>query len=508
MRSLTLLLVLVFTASLAAAQLTVTSSTPADGATGVPTSTTLSVTFSAPIDTTKGFGEKLGVISNIDTITAQWYSTDRRTVYLNARFATNTVYFICIYWAPGDGGANFSIPQVLTFTTGSSFPTPGYAVSGTVSSGSTGIPPSYALIALSSSPIGDGEPSFIVGQVASVTGAFSFPGLPAGTYYPVAIRDFNEDGELDPSNGDPVAFGDPFTVVSAPISGLNLVFRSFGPLTYSIACDSAATVPASSIPADKVLRMMYSWDVDTTGLGSEWTFFYSSPSTGKYYSARIGSMDRRVEEIPDDRAQWFKNWKPIASHTTVALPESIIARTESAGGRTWRSFANTGGYIFKIDMVLGDLRNSQYTGMSFDTSKIYWGVEYQLGTQPRPDSFATVRTKRFVVDIVTGNIVSLTGVEEEAASTVPGGFALMQNYPNPFNPSTTIGFRVSGLGSRFVKLTVFDLLGREVAVLVNEKREPGDYSVTWNAGGITSGVYYYVLNAGDFFDVKKMLLVK
>jgi hypothetical protein len=59
-----------------------------------------------------------------------------------------------------------------------------------------------------------------------------------------------------------------------------------------------------------------------------------------------------------------------------------------------------------------------------------------------------------------------------------------------------------------VRLSVYDLLGREVAVLLNEKKEPGDYTVTWNAGGVTSGVYYYRLQAGNFFDVKKMILVK
>lgn len=523
MRSLVLFSLLVFITSLAAAQLTVTSSSPSDGTTGVPTTTTLSFTFSAPIDTTKGFGADLGAISNIDTITAQWYSADRRTTYLNVRLASNTAYFICIFWAPGDGGANIAIPQPFRFTTASSFPSPSYQVSGTVSSGTTGISPSYSLVAFSASSIATGKPRLLFGQVADVNGAFVFPGVPPGTYYAVAIKDINQDGQLDPGKGDPVAFADPFTLVAAPVSGFNLVFKSLEPPTYTEACDSVGAVPPSSIPADKVLRMVNAWDMDTTGRVSDWSFYYSSPSTGKYFSARAGAMGVEVQEIPLDQVQWFKDWKPIASPATAALPESIIVRTENAGGRTWRSFANTGGFIFRISMTLGYLRNSQFSEMSFDTSKIYWGVEYVLGTQPAPDSFATVRTKKFVVDIATGNIVSLTGVEEKTPDLIPASFALAQNYPNPFNPSTTIGFGVSGLGSSWVKLSVFDLLGRELAVLVNEKKEPGDYTVSWNAGGVTSGVYYYRLHvrpldsavgrdsksgAGNFFDVKKMILLK
>jgi len=112
--------------------------------------------------------------------------------------------------------------------------------------------------------------------------------------------------------------------------------------------------------------------------------------------------------------------------------------------------------------------------------------------------------KRFLDAATIQNLA--TGVDD-AQGSVPASFQLDQNYPNPFNPSTTIGFRVSGgksgsgdwgerqgsgvsgLGSSWVKLAVYDMLGREVTVLVNERKEPGDYSVTWNASGIASGVY-------------------
>ena len=79
----------------------------------------------------------------------------------------------------------------------------------------------------------------------------------------------------------------------------------------------------------------------------------------------------------------------------------------------------------------------------------------------------------------------------------PSVFGLDQNYPNPFNPSTMIGYQVPGPGARHVKLAVYDMLGREVAVLVDEKKEPGSHSTVFNARGLASGVYFYRMMAND-----------
>lgn len=91
-------------------------------------------------------------------------------------------------------------------------------------------------------------------------------------------------------------------------------------------------------------------------------------------------------------------------------------------------------------------------------------------------------------------------------SSRPTAFVLYQNYPNPFNPSTTVRFEVGGLG--FVSLKVYNLLGQEVATLVNDELEPGQYDVLWNADGVASGVYVYRLSAGSFTESKRMLLLR
>jgi photosystem II stability/assembly factor-like uncharacterized protein len=101
--------------------------------------------------------------------------------------------------------------------------------------------------------------------------------------------------------------------------------------------------------------------------------------------------------------------------------------------------------------------------------------------------------------------VVTTDVDQEVEG-IPGGFALHQNYPNPFNPMTSIGYEMREEG--YVTLKIFDLLGREVATLVNEKQVPGAYEVMWDAGGHVSGVYLYRLRAGDFVETKKLVLLR
>jgi hypothetical protein len=85
-------------------------------------------------------------------------------------------------------------------------------------------------------------------------------------------------------------------------------------------------------------------------------------------------------------------------------------------------------------------------------------------------------------------------------------YVLGQNYPNPFNPSTTLSYSLPQSG--FVKLSVYNQIGEEVAQLVNENKEAGNYEVTFDASGLTSGVYFYKLSSGTFNDIKKMILVK
>ena len=85
-------------------------------------------------------------------------------------------------------------------------------------------------------------------------------------------------------------------------------------------------------------------------------------------------------------------------------------------------------------------------------------------------------------------------------------FTLKQNFPNPFNPATKIEFSLNTKSE--VNLTIFNMLGQEVATLVDEVKAAGSHNVTWNASNVASGVYFYKLTAGDLTLTKKMVLLK
>lgn len=95
---------------------------------------------------------------------------------------------------------------------------------------------------------------------------------------------------------------------------------------------------------------------------------------------------------------------------------------------------------------------------------------------------------------------------KQIGSEVPGKFSLSQNYPNPFNPETKIKFDIAK--ASFTKIAVYDLLGREIKVLVNENIQPGAYETNWEASGYPSGVYFYSMKTDSYAETRKMILTK
>ncbi|MBL7034076.1 MAG: T9SS type A sorting domain-containing protein, partial [Candidatus Delongbacteria bacterium] len=104
---------------------------------------------------------------------------------------------------------------------------------------------------------------------------------------------------------------------------------------------------------------------------------------------------------------------------------------------------------------------------------------------------------------------TLAWVDEEGVSTPvtsPLDYSLAQNYPNPFNPTTTIEFSLPVVTS--VQLLIYDVTGRRVAVLVDDALAAGNHQVRFEAGGLPSGIYFYKMQAGAYWAVKKMILIK
>jgi len=107
---------------------------------------------------------------------------------------------------------------------------------------------------------------------------------------------------------------------------------------------------------------------------------------------------------------------------------------------------------------------------------------------------------------ITGTTSSSTAVKEPVSSDRPATYALGQNYPNPFNPATEIRYQLPAAGR--VRLTVYSLLGVELARLVDGSKDAGTHVAVWNASGMSSGVYFYKIEAGSFMRTMKMVLQK
>ena len=129
---------------------------------------------------------------------------------------------------------------------------------------------------------------------------------------------------------------------------------------------------------------------------------------------------------------------------------------------------------------------------------------YIAGRPYRYDNTASYQNYDYIIDNWM-NFIPVS-VEDESESGTVKSYQLMQNYPNPFNPETKISYSIAN--PEFVTLKVYDMLGREVRTLVNEFQSAKTYSIRFDASELSSGVYLYKLQAGDFLDSKKMILIK
>ena len=173
--------------------------------------------------------------------------------------------------------------------------------------------------------------------------------------------------------------------------------------------------------------------------------------------------------------------------------------------------------MLKDSFSAGQGKGSQWYGFDVATGKILDSVGVPLGDSslggvlsPRGAAWSTDGTKMYLADFDYSTIslydyVSVTSVEE-IPNVVPTEFALTQNFPNPFNPTTTISFTLPE--ANVVSLKVFNMLGQEVATIINEQKAAGAYKATFDASNIASGTYVYTLKVGNFVQSKKMTLLK
>ena len=506
-----ILVLFLLVASMAVGQVSVTSTTPAHNATGVPLATTVSVTFSGAVDTTLTFAPGENYFTNVTSSLGQWWSADRRTISFSVVLEPSKVYFLLIHSVKPAAGGGFPVPYVFYWTTGASFPTNLHSLSGTIVSGGP-ITPDNAIVGLGATPFTGSDPEFVGGAVTNSLGQFTIPYISDGTWHPLAAKDANLDGVIDPSMGDPIAIGDSVTVSGANITNYMMQFGTFELPTFAEARDSISARAAVLLPSNRQLRQFYAWGVDSTGAAKEFDAAYTVPGSPVVTEIWIESFGVQDASVSDWNHWAFYN-RPYPGLATAALLDTVVARAERQGGKEFRrQTPPVPGSVFSAYARLGALNNTEFGSMITDTSQYYWGLQYTFQVPVGRDSSYMVAYKMYLAGAASGQILGVTGVEEEGEGFLPATYTLGQNYPNPFNPSTTIAFSLP-TQSR-VTIEVFNVLGQKVATLVNEIRAAGTHQAVWQAQ-VPSGLYFYRMDAAGtdgpsqrFTQVRKMMLVR
>ncbi|HLP15087.1 MAG TPA: carboxypeptidase regulatory-like domain-containing protein [Bacteroidota bacterium] len=183
---------------------------------------------------------------------------------------------------------------------------------------------------------------------------------------------------------------------------------------------------------------------------------------------------------------------------TVGVPGAIVTAVDANNQMAGYGITDqNGGY------TILDLAPDKYT---VTVDKAGYSSPMAQTASPTYNMSTSLGATNAIQASVSFSIESVTGVETQSSAVVPADFTVGQNYPNPFNPSTKFSFTLPT--SQYVTVGVYDLLGRQVASLVNSQMNAGSYTVEWNASAMTTGIYFYRVKAGATSIVKKMMLLK
>jgi photosystem II stability/assembly factor-like uncharacterized protein len=257
--------------------------------------------------------------------------------------------------------------------------------------------------------------------------------------------------------------------------------------------------------------------------------WYLGTVNGIYITNNGGNSFTQV----DTRMVWTINAAgPGLVYAGVSSGDNLLVIKSTNQGTSWTeiaSISNGGGTRGFSGMRLLPTVNKIYItvsatekGMDFlqQDSSVFVSADNGLNWfyQPLPVTGVNIASIDFI-DGNTGWIVGSGGTILKTtngggdpiginivSSNIPQQFSLSQNYPNPFNPVTHFGFQITASG--FTSLKIYDQLGRETAVLVNEDLGAGSYEADWNAADLPSGVYFYQLSSNEFTETKKMILIK
>ncbi len=269
--------------------------------------------------------------------------------------------------------------------------------------------------------------------------------------------------------------------------------------------------PATIFRASRPNFYVYSWN-ETANADRYRVEISESPSfTSLVGSANTSNTSATIVGTEEgNRYYWRVNaeniagsspWSETLSFFVLAPPDDILIEDAGASGIRIKWDDNSDvedGYIIE--------RKTGVEGTYAVVDSLDADIEEWTDATGQNDHFYRVKAYYAEEGSDYSDEVSLTPVYTEDETDTPGNYSLKQNYPNPFNPVTTISFELEQPG--LTKLTVYDLLGREMKTLVNEVRSAGNHQIQFDASNFASGIYIYMLESGDFSQTRKMVLMK
>jgi hypothetical protein len=491
----------------ALSQFVVTSSVPSDGSVNVPLTGSVSFTFSAPLDTSARFDNPEIPISLLSSepkdslvIISVTYSQDLRTISFDVVHTANTDFVWIITAARSSGGQSLALPYALNYTTSSAYGN--YSVSGNIVF--EGGNPTGAIAALfDRSLFGEEEGNIKIAAVVNNSyGAYTLNYVRDGVYWPIAAKDLDGNGIITPETDligfyDPDNDGQPDSIIvsGGNLSGidvsLRLLFNTVTAKTYLFDARIFAQLYATDqqLIAIGVHADPRGIDISVDGKAFMWVYQFFSPSLNLSTTVIFSSLIIFV----DTASVWMPaSMSPIPANFIDS--DAAMAVAEDNGGRDFTQQHN----LIRRTLYGG---NFWWAFFPQDSTKIFWIAEYE---SKEPDNSSLIF--RAFVDMVTGQFLGSITDAETLPKPVPPGYYLAQNYPNPFNPITTIEFSIPKPAN--VTMKIFDVLGREISMLVNEFLPSGTHKVKWDAKDFPGGVYFYRLETDGFVQTKKLILLR
>ncbi len=306
------------------------------------------------------------------------------------------------------------------------------------------------------------------------------------------------------SGGDPQGHGQDRQTLLGSIARID-VDNTSGNLNYSIPTDNPFVGNSNG----------WREEIYAYGLRNVWRFSFDH-ETNNLWAADVGQG--ALEEIDLIKNGGNYGWKIMegsncfspssgCNQNGLELPVWEYGRSEG--------ISITGGYVYRGlnaeeisgKYIYGDWGSG--TIWTLDVSGDQVNNEVIFSTNFRITTFGTDQNGEIhLAESNSGNIYKIVGTPVTSIDdkTILAEFKLEQNFPNPFNPTTVISYQLSTMSH--AKLIVYDVLGNEVKVLVNETQSPGNYSINFDSNGLSSGVYYYQLLTDSFVETKKMLLLR